>query len=122
MAGRRECDAVAHLHSAFRLTRVHYVLPQPAPAQAAHRRRNRDAPWPPMDAVVRKLPAAHREILVATYFRRQTVEQVARQLGLTPAEAKFRLYHAMQELAAAVRATHPDPAGDTSRRAALSRT
>jgi DNA-directed RNA polymerase specialized sigma24 family protein len=53
-----------------------------------------------MEAVLRDLPARHRAILVATYVRRQTTQQAARRLGITPAEAKARLYYAMQDLAA----------------------
>jgi DNA-directed RNA polymerase specialized sigma24 family protein len=51
---------------------------------------------------LRNLPTAHREILAATYFRRQTTRQAARQLGITPDDAKLRLYLATRELAAIV--------------------
>jgi DNA-directed RNA polymerase specialized sigma24 family protein len=59
-----------------------------------------------METLLRSLPVAHREIIVATYLRRQTTQQAARRLGISPAEAKARLYYAMQDLAA--RLNRPD--------------
>ena len=52
-----------------------------------------------MELRLRDLPAQHREIIVATYFRRRTIGEAARLLGLTPDAAKARLYQAMCELA-----------------------
>jgi DNA-directed RNA polymerase specialized sigma24 family protein len=63
---------------------------------------DRGTPRPPLEAILRNLPAAHREILAATYFRRQTTREAARQLGITPDDAKRRLYLATRELAAVV--------------------
>jgi DNA-directed RNA polymerase specialized sigma24 family protein len=52
-----------------------------------------------MEAIVRNLPTRQREIIVATYFRRWTTREAAEWLGITPAEAKARLYQAVCELA-----------------------
>ena len=52
----------------------------------------------PMESMLRSLPAQHREIIVATYFRRRTTDEAARSLGLAPAVAKARLYEAMRDL------------------------
>jgi DNA-directed RNA polymerase specialized sigma24 family protein len=60
----------------------------------------------PLDTAVRKLPARHRAILIATYFRREPIDQAARRLGISTTDAKARLYHAMRDLAAAVEETH----------------
>jgi DNA-directed RNA polymerase specialized sigma24 family protein len=59
-------------------------------------------PPPPMALIVGRLPSRHREILLATYFRGQTVGEAAHALGLDPAEAKIRLYQAMRGLAGMV--------------------
>ena len=69
---------------------------------------------------MRDLPPAHREILIATFFRRQTTRQAARQLGITHEDARRRVYHATRELTAAVvaaRRNRPDelPPTDPSR-------
>src|SRR5690348_5556234 len=63
---------------------------------------DRDAGGLSVEALVRSLPAPHREILVETYFRRSTPQQAARRLGLAPAEAAARLYEAVHQLAYAV--------------------
>jgi RNA polymerase sigma-70 factor (ECF subfamily) len=55
-----------------------------------------------MEAILRALSPAHREILVATYFRRQTTRQAARQLDITDEDARRLVYHATRELTAAV--------------------
>lgn len=82
----------------------------------------------PIEAILRALPPAHREILVATYFRRQTTRQAARQLNITPEDARRRVYHATRELTAAVaaaRTSRPDELPPTNpdrwRRSALAR-
>lgn len=54
---------------------------------------------PPMEQMLRRLPARHREVLVATYFQGRTTGEAARLLGLPPASVKMRLYEAMRELA-----------------------
>jgi DNA-directed RNA polymerase specialized sigma24 family protein len=96
-------------------------------------RRHRAKPSPdrdilrfPIEAILRALPPAHREILVATYFRRQTTRQAARQLNITHEDARRRVYHATRELTAAVaaaRTSRPDELPPTNpdrwRRSAL---
>jgi DNA-directed RNA polymerase specialized sigma24 family protein len=65
----------------------------------------------PIEAILRALAPAHREILVATFFRRQTTRQAARQLGITDEDARRRVYHATRELTArvvAARMNRPD--------------
>ena len=89
------------------MTTVLRVPPTHAVANADHPRRatpsaDRATPRPPIESILRNLPAAHREILAATYFRRQTTREAARQLGITPDDAKRRLYLATRELAAVV--------------------
>nr|WP_296069352.1 sigma factor-like helix-turn-helix DNA-binding protein [uncultured Actinoplanes sp.] len=69
---------------------------------------------PPVD-LLRRLAPEHREILVATYFRRRTTREAARALGLTPQTASMRLYRAMRELSdmvAASPAVRPAPIRD----------
>jgi sigma-70-like protein len=63
-------------------------------------RTHRDAGGPPIETVIRGLPASHREILVETFFRRRTPQQAARRLGIAPSEARALLYEAVQQLAA----------------------
>ncbi|MBL7252900.1 sigma factor-like helix-turn-helix DNA-binding protein [Paractinoplanes lichenicola] len=53
---------------------------------------------PPMEQLLLRLPARHREVLVATYFRGRTTDEAARVLGLPPRAVKARLYEAMREL------------------------
>jgi RNA polymerase sigma-70 factor (ECF subfamily) len=70
--------------------------------------------------ILRDLPPAHREILVATYFRRQTTRQAAQQLGITHDDARSRVYHATRQLTSAIaaaRQNRPDelPPTDPSR-------
>ncbi|WP_433375750.1 sigma factor-like helix-turn-helix DNA-binding protein [Actinoplanes sp. CA-142083] len=55
-------------------------------------------PTSPTELMLQSLPAQHREILVATYFRRRTMGEAAQELGLAPAVAKARLYEAMRDL------------------------
>lgn len=65
----------------------------------------------PVQIMLRSLPAQHREILVATYFQGRTTREAARELGLAPATARIRLYHAMRGLSrmvAAYRLEHAD--------------
>jgi DNA-directed RNA polymerase specialized sigma24 family protein len=81
---------------------------------------DRDHPRPPLESILRDLAAPHREILVATYFRRQTTRQAAQQLGITHDDARRRVYHATRELTALIGATRhsrPDelPPTDPSR-------
>ena len=56
------------------------------------------------------LPAQHREIIIATYFRGQTTLETARLLGLAPGTVKVRLYQAMRDLSDMVATGWPDRA------------
>ncbi|MFI5897933.1 sigma factor-like helix-turn-helix DNA-binding protein [Actinoplanes sp. NPDC051513] len=62
----------------------------------------RETPRPPIELMLRDLPAPHREIIVATYFGRRTAREAADLLGLAPGEAKARLYEAMRDLSGMV--------------------
>ena len=109
--------------------------PRHAISTSRRRRRHRAKPSAgpeilryPIEAILRALPPAHREILVATYFRRQTTRQAARQLDITDEDARRRVYHATRELTAAVaaaRVARPDELPPTNpdrwRRGALTR-
>ncbi len=64
-----------------------------------------------MELMLRSLSAPHREILVATYFEGRTVREAAGLLGLSPVDAKARLYQAMRHLSAMVTACRPNHAG-----------
>jgi len=64
-----------------------------------------------MELMLRSLPAQHREIIVATYFRRRTTREAAEALGLAPAAATARLYEAMRDLSLMVAVRGPDRAG-----------
>jgi DNA-directed RNA polymerase specialized sigma24 family protein len=66
-----------------------------------------EARRPPIELMLRNLPAQHREIIVATYFRRRTTREAARRLGLTPPAASARLYQAMASLSHLI-AARPD--------------
>ena len=66
-----------------------------------------EARHPSMQLMLRNLPAQHREILVATYFRHRTTSEAAEHLGLAPEAAKARLYEAMRDLSLMV-AVGPD--------------
>jgi RNA polymerase sigma-70 factor (ECF subfamily) len=66
---------------------------------------DRESPHVPLEAILRDLPADHREILVATLFRRQTTRQAAQQLGITHEDVRRRVYHATRELTAVIGAT-----------------
>jgi hypothetical protein len=70
-----------------------------------------DTQRPPMEVLLRNLPAQHREIIVATYFRRRTAREAARDLGLSPAVAEARLYAAMRDLSVMVAASGPEHVG-----------
>lgn len=70
-----------------------------------------DTRQPPTTLMLQCLPAQHREIVVATYFRGRTTLEAARLLGLSPAAAKDRLYHAMRDLSLMVAVSRPDHAG-----------
>jgi sigma-70-like protein len=75
----------------------------------------------PTKLMLQCLPAQHREIVVATYFRGLTTLEAAAMLGLTPAAAKDRLYHAMRDLslmASISRPDHPGPYPGSARAAA----
>jgi DNA-directed RNA polymerase specialized sigma24 family protein len=68
--------------------------------------------WPPVEMMLGSLPAQHREIIIATYYRHRTIRDAAQQLGLAPGTAKARLYQAMRDLSemAATRwPSHPGP-------------
>ncbi|GAA4259619.1 MAG TPA: sigma-70 family RNA polymerase sigma factor [Dactylosporangium sp.] len=54
-----------------------------------------------MDAL-RSLSRAHREIIVETYLRDRTVNEVAELLGLPLGTAKSRVYYALRSLRAAL--------------------
>ena len=51
---------------------------------------------------LRSLNDAHREILVATYFRGRTVPEAASELGLPVGTAKSRVFYALRALRAAL--------------------
>jgi RNA polymerase sigma-70 factor (ECF subfamily) len=51
---------------------------------------------------LRSLSPAHREILVETYLRDRTVNEVADRLGLPLGTAKSRVYYALRSLRAAL--------------------
>lgn len=51
------------------------------------------------EVMLQRLPAQHREIIVATYYQGHSTREAAKRLGLTPAVAKARLYQAMRDLA-----------------------
>nr|BFE64576.1 sigma-70 family RNA polymerase sigma factor [Dactylosporangium thailandense] len=61
-----------------------------------------------MDAL-RSLSRAHREILVETYLRDRTVNEVAERLGLPLGTAKSRVYYALRSLRAALDARNGSP-------------
>jgi DNA-directed RNA polymerase specialized sigma24 family protein len=61
---------------------------------------DRETRRPGMEAMLRNLPAQHREIIFATYFGKRTTGEAAALLGIAPAVAKARLYHAMRDLSA----------------------
>jgi DNA-directed RNA polymerase specialized sigma24 family protein len=114
---------------------VLWVPPRHAIDTSRRRRRHRAKPGAerdvlsyPIEAILRALPPEHREILVATYFRRQTTRQAATQLDTTPEDVRRRVYHATRELTAAVvaaRINRPDELPPTNpdrwRRRALTR-
>jgi DNA-directed RNA polymerase specialized sigma24 family protein len=108
--------------------------PRHALSTSRRRRRHRAEPSAetalryPIEAILRALPRAHREILAATYFRRQTTRRAAQELGLTDEDVRQRVYHATRELTAAVvaaRRDRPDELPPTNpdrwRRSALTR-
>jgi RNA polymerase sigma factor (sigma-70 family) len=94
------------------------VPPRHALSATGRRRRHRSKPSAEqgilacrIEEILRDLPPAHREILVATYFRRQTTRQAAQQLNITHEDARRRVYHATRELTAAIvaaRLSRPD--------------
>ena len=65
---------------------------------------------PPVELMLRSLPAQHQEIIIATYFRHRTTDEAARHLGLAPGAAKARLYQAMRDLSSMVATGWPDRA------------
>ena len=69
----------------------------------------RETGRPPIALFLRNLPDQHREIIVATYFRRRTTHEAAIQLGLAPDTAKARLYHAMRDLSGMIAGSGPRP-------------
>jgi DNA-directed RNA polymerase specialized sigma24 family protein len=64
----------------------------------------------PGEIMLQSLAAEHREIIIATYFRRQTTPDAAQLLGLAPGIAEARLYQAMRDLSEMVAAGWPDHA------------
>jgi RNA polymerase sigma-70 factor (ECF subfamily) len=72
--------------------------------------RDRETPRPPGEMMLRSLPAQHQEIIIATYFRRRTIPEVAQLLGLAPSTAKARLYQAMRDLSEMAATGWPDHA------------
>jgi DNA-directed RNA polymerase specialized sigma24 family protein len=68
-----------------------------------------DTRRPPVELMLGSLPAQHREIIIATYFRHRTVREASSQLGLTPGTAKARLYQAMRDLSEMVATSWPGP-------------
>jgi RNA polymerase sigma-70 factor (ECF subfamily) len=72
---------------------------------------DRETQRPPVELMLRSLPAQHREIIVATYFHRRTTREAARLLGLAPDAAKARLYQAMRDLSDLLVTGRPDHAG-----------
>ena len=63
---------------------------------------DRETRKPPVDLLLRSLPAEQREIIIATFFLRRTTREAAQLLGLAPAEAKALVYQAMSDLSAMV--------------------
>lgn len=51
---------------------------------------------------LRSLSPVHQEILTETYFRRRTVNEASRDLGLPVETVKVRVYHAMRALHEAI--------------------
>jgi DNA-directed RNA polymerase specialized sigma24 family protein len=77
------------------------VPPRHAVSTAARRHRHRadqDVLSYPIEKILRALPRAHREILIATYFRRQTTREAAQQLNIPHEDARRRVYEATREL------------------------
>jgi DNA-directed RNA polymerase specialized sigma24 family protein len=72
--------------------------------------RGRETPRLPGEVMLRSLPAQHREIIIETYFRRQTTPEAAQLLGLAPGAARARLYQAMRDLSEMVATGWPDHA------------
>ena len=66
---------------------------------------------PSTEVMLHSLPPQHREIIVATYFHHRTTGEAAKLLGLSPAAAKARLYHAMRDLSLMVATHSPGHAG-----------
>jgi DNA-directed RNA polymerase specialized sigma24 family protein len=62
---------------------------------------------PPADQLLRALSPHHRDILVATYFRRRTTREAAQQLGIPHDTVRTQLYQAMRELTGLLSATRP---------------
>lgn len=56
---------------------------------------------------LRKISAAHREVLVELYLHGRTVEQAAKLLGVPPGTVKSRSYYAMRALRAVLRSRDP---------------
>lgn len=63
---------------------------------------DRETRKPPVDLLLRSLPAEQREIIIATYFQRRTTREAAQLLGLAPDVAKTLVYQAMCDLSAMV--------------------
>jgi DNA-directed RNA polymerase specialized sigma24 family protein len=71
-----------------------------APRRPRHRAKTKGNLRYSIEAILSDLPRAHRQILIATYFRRQA----AKQLGITHDDVRRRVYHATRELTSAVAA------------------
>jgi DNA-directed RNA polymerase specialized sigma24 family protein len=92
------------------------------PIRQADPIRDREIQRPPVELMLRNLPAQHREILVATYFQRRTTHEAARLLGLTPDAAKVLLYQAMRDLSDMIGTgwpNHANPHSDQVRSTAV---
>ncbi|WP_232234449.1 RNA polymerase sigma factor [Actinoplanes sp. N902-109] len=68
-------------------------------------------PAPPMELMLRSLPAPHRDVIIATYFGGRTTREAAELLGLAPATVTVRLYQAMHALSGMVATHRTDDAG-----------
>ena len=69
------------------------------------------APQHSMENLLRNLPAQHREVILATFFRRRTTGEAALHLGLAPVVVKSRLYEAMRALSLTIATCRSDRAG-----------
>ena len=71
---------------------------------------DRETKRPSVESMLRSLPAQHREVIVATYFRHRTTDEAAHLLGIAPGTVKARLYQAMRDLSEMAAIGWPDRA------------